>query len=298
MPKNTPAPEFSALRPTHRLKASTVDPSSDSENSCPLVGDSSASGEIKPVTTFMDAKSLVLGALLPEARKEAIKQRNILLRECDPHRAPPMEFRWLLRREARDWRDADWLDHKGGPYPLGIPKTDNPTELDSWLLAEHPDRIFEQGWERKTFLQEGWTACTEMYADEPIGPGPVRNPWFSELTPPASWIWHYLERLMSYAEPAYKDPMFVPYMKALWPDWADPNQVWLAGGSDLMGDRLVLLVGTGQQMLKTTPSFVLAKKLNGMEAGLLVNTWFDQLSPVQAALLIPGTLKRRTLLRL
>lgn len=124
--------------------------------------------------------------------------------------------------------------------------------------------------------------CTEEYPQESTSLELVRNPWIREPDPPVGRIWRYLELRMGYVEPIYKDPMFIPYMKALWPAWMDLSQVWVAGGSDVMADHRVLLVGNGQQMLKATPSYALVKKLNGMEAGLLVNTWFDQLSPVQA----------------
>lgn len=87
-------------------------------------------------------------------------------------------------------------------------------------------------------------------------------------------------------------------LEGRWPGWLDLRQIWIGCDSDSMGDRMVLLQGPKEQIKEATRDVVMAQRVNGLEVGVRLNAWFEQLSPMQTVLLMPSALEKGLMLRL
>lgn len=314
MQEHTPSQDFSNLQPSPRSAALTRIPSSGSATSSGVVGNPNELGysETHATTdpsqscTSQDALNLILDALLPPAREETIQARERLLR-CSQWESPSRELRWLLLPEVQEWTGDDWWLKSGDirtkhqwegllASVLSVPMTNGP-ELDEWLLKHQPEKLFPVGWAGDLFYQSGHLVCTQgtLRLTEIRQDMGLRH--VEEIEGTTSWIGNMVVGLMCGAS-AYREPEKLKELESKWPDWLDLDQIWVGSGSDLMGDHLALLQGTEAQMEAATRGFVMPKKANGLKAGLLLNSWFDQLSAIQAALLLPESLRRNILLRL
>lgn len=76
-----------------------------------------------------------------------------------------------------------------------------------------------------------------------------------------------------------------------WPPQTDLAQMWLTGCSDMTGDAVLLLQGSGDQLLQASRGLVLATRPDGRQALVTANSMSDQLTPLQAACLLPGAME-------
>jgi hypothetical protein len=216
------------------------------------------------------------------------------------------EWQWLLTPESEGWTKAEWFERgltsawweKALASAWSVPMTDGP-ELDRWLVEQRPERVFRDGWRRRVFEGDEHLVCAQgtLRQAEIRQTGGKR--YVEETEGTTTWIGAQIAKLIPEAQ-VYREwtPQGIQDLERRWPEWINLEQVWIGGGSDLMGDHWALLQGTAEQMIAATRGFVLARRLCGLESGVVVNAWFHRLSPRQAAILMPGALNRHLLLQL
>ena len=283
MSQDTPDPKFAHLRPSQKLAGLTPPPPASPG----------------PVSTPEAVRGMILEALLPRAREEAIQDRA-RLEKCRWWDPPKYDLHWLLLPEAREWTEGEWevCKSKGMIHAWSIPLAEG-SGLDRWLLEMHPKKVFVDGWAGDLFYREGYLMCDQAMlrqAEIRLKEGTRR---VEEAKGTTTWIGDQVSTLIPGAR-VYRewDLEEAQELKRLWPDWLDLDQIWIGCDSDSTSDRMVVLQGTEEQMMKANRETVIAQKAHGLKVGVRVNAWFEQLNRLQAALVMPLALKKQKLLRL
>jgi len=283
MSQNAPDPKFTNLRPSQKLPGLTSNQPANPEPKC----------------TLATARSMILAALLPCVREEAILGREQLqMRRW--WNMPRWELNWLLIPEAQEWTEQDWWDRQDMDLSSvwSIPMTDGP-ELDQWLLEMHPEMVFQNGWAGDLFYLDGHLMYEQVILRQAEIQQKEGTRRVEEAKEAATWIVDQVRALISGAR-LYREWKMdeVRALERRWPDWLDLEQIWIGCDSDSMGDRMALMQGPKEQMEAATRNVVLAQRVNGLEVGVRLNAWFERLSPMQAVIVMPSALEKGLLLRL
>ena len=294
MSQHQPDSKFTNLHPSRKLPGLT----SNQPNS------------FDPKSGLLAVRSMILAKLLPQVRVEAIRWRDYLM-ASDFLAAPHWESHWLLIPETQEWSAQDWWEKQKDlrsrqewqsllSNELMLVPSGNGPELDRWLVENCKWRVFPDGWVGDLFYQEGRLMCDQEVPLRQVevirGGGTTR---VEEARGNTAWFRDQVIALMPGAA-VYRDwkGETVQKLVGMWQSWLDLEQIWIGFSSDSMGDRMVLLQGTSEQLLEANRRVVLSQRANGLEIGVQVNAWFERLTEIQAALLIPGALQGGKLLRL